>query len=318
MKVILTGITGNLGYEIAEELLTQGHDVIAIIRHGTEIKIPKLKERLKDVLYADLLDETSIGYENDADYIVHCAGVVHFRNAGNSNLKMMEKVIKLAKDKQIPIYFVSTAFVYRPDGDTHSFNNAYENDKWESEQLLVTSGIEYQIIRPGIVVGHSMTGEIRNISGYYLVVKAFLHSIEQAKKKGELVRFPRLQGTINMVTVDQVAKCVLATLGKNTTAKYMFAVNPEPPTFEWVLRETLNHFMLCDNLTFVDVSFEGFASIDLTSIEKELYRLMIHFSPYWSTAFSFPESLCEDNKITSEYLTRTLSYFSRQMHNLHE
>src|SRR3989338_2243719 len=140
MKTLLTGITGNLGYEIASDLARRGFVVVPIVRPSRE-SISDFEE----VVYSDLTGADDIEFDGTADCIVHCAGIVHFRNAGNANEQMMLKVVSLAQRLKIPLYFISTAFVYRPVGENDAFNNSYEKDKWQAEQILIKSGVPHAI-----------------------------------------------------------------------------------------------------------------------------------------------------------------------------
>ena len=202
MKALLTGITGNIGHEVASELTKRGVDIVPIIRpsrqhdgarHGAE------------VIYSDLIGTDEIPFNGTADCIVHCAGNVHFQKAGNTNERMVQKVMALAARLDLPLYCVSTAFIYRPPNANKAFNNNYEQDKWRAEQTLISSGIPHAIFRPSILVGNSCTGAIQNFSGYYLVAQAFISALGRSRQQGRALRFPRLSGKANMVTVDQAA-----------------------------------------------------------------------------------------------------------------
>jgi thioester reductase-like protein len=91
--------------------------------------------KFQQVIESDLIAD-DIQFYGTVDYIIHCAGIVHFREAGNKNEEMMVHVIALAHKLSAPIHFVSTAFVDRADG-SDSFNNHYEQDKFNAEQLLI-------------------------------------------------------------------------------------------------------------------------------------------------------------------------------------
>lgn len=315
MKALLTGITGNLGYEVASNLTRRGFIVIPIIRSSR--KQTNLQGQFKEIVYSDLTGADSIQFNGVADCIVHCAGMVHFRDAGNANEQMMQKVVDLAKRLKIPIYFVSTAFVYRPSEIKGDFNNSYEKDKWQAEQILINSGVPHGIFRPSILVGNSKTGEIQNFSGYYLVVQAFLRAINNSTKEGFKLRFPRLSGKANMVTVDQVAESV-GNVIEDGRLENLFVSNPNSPTSDWALQKALEFFKVNDQIEFLDCSFEEFGKLNLTEIERKLYQFGAHFNPYWSLAYDFPETICKDNLITEEYLVKTLDYFSKSKNFFNE
>ncbi len=314
MKTLLTGITGNLGYEIASDLVRRGFVVVPIIRPSRKEDVSSLRGNFDEIVYSDLTGADEIQYDGTVDCIIHCAGIVHFRNAGNANEQMMTKIVSLAQRLKIPLYFISTAFVYRPAGENEGFNNSYEKDKWQAEQTLIKSGVPHAIFRPSILVGNSRTGEIRNFNGYYLVIKAFLSAIEHSTKQGLKLRFPRLSGKANMVTVDQAAESIGNVIEK-ARLETLFVSNPNPPTADWVLQKTLEFFGVNSQIEFLECSFEEFDKLDLTEVERNLYKFGAHFNPYWSLAYNFPETICTENLITEEYLTKTLDYFRKSQNS---
>ncbi|MEK7658634.1 MAG: SDR family oxidoreductase [Patescibacteria group bacterium] len=307
MKVILTGVTGNLGHEIAIDLINRGFSIIPIIQPGT---ISGLSRYFNEIIYSDLINSDSIQFSGTADCIIHCAGIVHFKNAGNSNEKMILKIIDLARKLKIPIYSISTAFVYRPPNKNNNFNNVYEKDKWRSEQVLISSGVPHGILRPSILVGNSKTGKIQNFSGYYMVAQAFLGAMKNSiANEGAKLRFPKLYGKTNMITVDQAAQSIGDIVGTDRL-EHLFLTNPNPPTFDWLLRKTLEFFGVDKQIEYVNCSFEEFGKLKLTKTEEKLYEYGEYFNPYWSTEYDFPKSICDNNLIDSDYLARTLKYYS--------
>lgn len=309
MKVLLTGITGNLGYEVALDLSRRGIEVIPIVRPGKRESLLTSPVRFPSVVENDLACGETLVFRGTADCIVHCAGVVNFRNAGNANETMMRNVIDLAEAQKIPLYFVSTAFVYRPPGSRPDFNNSYEEDKYRAEQVLAASGVPHAIFRPSVLTGNSRTGSIQNFSGYYSLVRAFLFAVRDSALRNRTLRFPRMIGTSDMVPVDQAAEHIGQIVQEGKQLGILYVTNPAPPKSEWVLDETMNFYGVRDGVTVVDVSVEEYGKLDLTEEETKLYRFISHFSPYWSMKYDFPYSVCTDNLITKEYISVALGYF---------
>lgn len=312
MKTLLTGITGNLGYEVSQDFARRGIGIIPCVRPG---KIDALHSKeFETVVECDLMAEGEIKFSGNVDSITHCAGVVSFRDAGDKNEQMVRKVVNLAGKLDVPVYFVSTAFVYKPSGNSGEFNNDYEKDKFNAEQLLIASNIPHTIFRPSVLTGDSQTGEMRNFSGYYLIVRAFLSAIYEAKAKNRTLRFPRMAGESDMVPVDQAAESIGQAIQENRRG-ILYVTNPTPPRSEWVLDETLNFYGIRDSVTIMDISFEEFGKLNLTDEEAALYRFASHFNPYWSMEYSFPQSVCTKNVIDHDYFTRALTFFRDSEHH---
>lgn len=311
MKALLTGITGNLGCELAYDLLDRGFDVVPIIRPEKIQEVRGFSDDVKEFVLNNLTGDDPIEFTGAVDFIVHCAGVVHFRNAGNANEKMMVKIVDLARKLQRPIYFISTAFVYRsPGNSSEGLHNDYERDKDRAEQILIQSGVPYTIFRPSILVGSNKTGEIKNFSGYYLVIEAFVSASKSLATDGPKIRFPKLPGRADMITVDQAAKSIGQYMSK-ADGEILFVTNPKSPSADDVLCQSLEILGVGHYFEFLECSFEEFGKLNLTNTERKLYQFGQHFNPYWSLAYDFPNTICLDNLIDREYLEKAIKYFCR-------
>ena len=188
MKALLTGITGNLGFEIAHSLNQREVKVLPIVRNTSSLK--NLGLVVEDFIEADLTDNSRAINPNGIDCIIHSAGNVHFEKSGDTNTKMMSSIIAIAKNLKVPIYYVSTAFLWREPEPKNKPRNAYEKDKYRAEEILRHSDVRHTIFRPSVLVGSSETGRLQNWSGYYLLVNKFLESAQTENEAK--VRFPNL------------------------------------------------------------------------------------------------------------------------------
>ena len=305
MNVLLTGITGNLGFEIARSLNKKGVDILPVVRNRESLYALGLD--FKRTIETDLTKEIPSIELSRIDCIIHSAGNVHFEKSGDSNSKMMRSVILIAQVYKVPVYYISTAFLWREPGSTERLRNAYETDKAESERILQASGVPHTIFRPSVLVGNSESGQLINWSGYYLLVTKFLEAAKVAG--GSKVRFPILTGTSNMVPVDQAAEVITQTVIANKSDKLVYVTNPEPPQAQWVLDVTLEFFGIKDKFEFLDIGFSEYEKLDKTQAEEILYLSGKHFSPYWSLLYNFPKSALDKNLITEEYIKKTLKSF---------
>ncbi|MBE3064388.1 MAG: SDR family oxidoreductase, partial [Spirochaetes bacterium] len=87
--------------------------------------------------------------------------------------------------------------------DAHGFSNAYEQTKYEGERLVRSAMTDFpvSIFRPGMVVGDSLTGEIRSFNTVYVPLRLYL--------AGRLKLIPaRPDMPLNLVPVDYVAGAI--------------------------------------------------------------------------------------------------------------
>ncbi len=305
MNVLLTGITGNLGFEIASSLYKKGVNILPVVRNRESLDVLGLD--LKHAIEADLTKEIPNIELSRIDCIVHSAGNVHFEKSGDSNSKMMQSVIQIAEAHKVPVYYVSTAFLWREPGSIERLRNTYEMDKAESERILQDSGVPHTIFRPSVLVGNSESGKLINWSGYYLLVAKFLEAAEVAG--GSKIRFPILTGSSNMVPVNQAAEIISETVINSTLGKLVYVTNPEPPQAQWVLDVTLEFFGIRDRFVFSGIDFSEYEKLGKTQAEEILYLSGKHFSPYWSLPYNFPKSALDKNLISEEYIKKTLKSF---------
>lgn len=316
MKALLTGITGNLGYEVSLDLLKRGISVVPCTRKENIPALSFHPSTFEEIVACDLTERKEIECAVNIDYIVHCAGIVRFKSAGDKNEQMMINVTKLAAKLHVPIYYASTAFLHKPSGAV-MFNNDYERDKHTAEQVLISSGVPYTIFRPSVLIGNSKDGTIRNFSGYYLIVRAFLSAVSTAIQHKRTLRFPRMLGKADVVPVDQAAECMGTIINEGRLGQTLYITNPLPPRSDWVLDETLHFFNVRQWVIEENISFEEFGRLDLTNEEQLLYRLATHFVPYWSLEYDFPVSLCTSNLVNHAYLINALTVFRDQEQSTH-
>ncbi|MAF13460.1 MAG: hypothetical protein CMI53_01005 [Parcubacteria group bacterium] len=209
MNIILTGVTGNLGAEIGRKLLSKNYGVVPVL--SSQESLGKLKtsfnnlSSFKEVVFCDLVKDPLPSFViKNASAIIHCAGIVHFHDAKDSNQRMMMNLIKHINNSDIQLSYASTAYLYKPNQEP--FSNQYEEDKSKAEEILINSKVSSTIFRPSILTGHSRTGEIINFSGFYLALGAFIKALNSTN---DVVRFPKLSGYVNLVPVDIAANVMV-------------------------------------------------------------------------------------------------------------
>lgn len=167
--VLVTGATGFLGFRLAELLLEKGVRVIAT---GRTLK-PELTLTHPDIVYklGSLENESfvqSLFAAEKPDAIVHCAslsspwGKKEWFHA--SNVLSQQYLIRAAQQHGIKRYvYISSPSIYFDFSDRFdvteetplpaSFVNDYARTKFEAEQLLHQTELDYIILRPRAMIG---------------------------------------------------------------------------------------------------------------------------------------------------------------------
>lgn len=242
-NIFLTGATGHLGTEIVHQLLTASSgNLYVLMRSASTAEAlnrlrtlwwgePALCEAVGTRVIPVLGDITAEGLGLSADdkarlqtqgisHIVHCAAETSILKSREYlwqiNVKGTENVLQFVRSigcGHCPLAFVSTAYVAgRSSGVIREeqplpdrFYTLYEESKAEAERIVRQSGLNWIILRPGMIVGHSVSGRTRNFNTVYYVMKLLL--------QGKMRVMPvSPQQTVNIAPVDYVAKTAVQLL----------------------------------------------------------------------------------------------------------
>lgn len=152
MKIAITGGTGFVGRSIARTLLRDGHDVVLLAR-GNDQTDPAIRQ-LPNVSFAPLgLDDTHALAEafSDCDAVVHCAGIN--REIGNQTFQRVHvegtrNVMAAARNAGARKVALISFLRARPN-----CGSAYHESKWAAEEIVRSSGLDYTVLKCGVIYG---------------------------------------------------------------------------------------------------------------------------------------------------------------------
>jgi NAD(P)-dependent dehydrogenase (short-subunit alcohol dehydrogenase family) len=202
MNYFVTGATGFIGKFLLEKLLArEGAKVHVLVRPSSVAKFEELKERYGEAGKKLVMvpgDITEPGLVSPADFkklagkidhVFHLAAVYdmtmsdeqgdRINNEGTRNLVAF--VNDLGGD--VRLHHVSSVAVAGSDyvgifketmfDEGQTTNHPYYRTKFQSEAIVRNEcAVPWRIYRPGVVVGHSETGEMDKIDGPYYFAKA--------------------------------------------------------------------------------------------------------------------------------------------------
>lgn len=181
MKVFITGVCGQLGYDVMNEVTNRGYEGIGSdIKENTAFNYIKLditnKEMVKKVIS-----------EIKPDIIVHCAAWTSVDMAEDDDKKVLVRDINVngtkylseaAKEVSAKMVYISTDYVFNGQGDTpwapdqkdYSPLNVYGQTKLEGELAVSNTLDNYFIVRIAWVFGLNGNNFIKtmlNLSNKY-------------------------------------------------------------------------------------------------------------------------------------------------------
>lgn len=153
MKVLVTGVKGQLGFDVVNELLKRGHEAIGV-----------------DIEEMDITDEESVNHVIKAaapEAVIHCAAYTAV-DAAEDNVDICRKVnatgtgyiAKVCKDLDIKMMYISTDYVFNGQGtrpwepdDVREPLNIYGQTKYEGELLVEETLDKFFTVRIAWVFG---------------------------------------------------------------------------------------------------------------------------------------------------------------------
>lgn len=265
MKYFLTGGTGFIGRFLVEKLLKRGGTVYLLVREQSVDKLEALRERwdadssqvvpvIGDLAAPNLgLSDADLQKLNgQIDHFFHLAAIYDMAADEHTqriaNVEGTRHAIEAAAGMSAGCFHhissIAAAGLYkgtfREDmfAEAQKLDNPYLRTKHDSEGIVREAcSVPWRVYRPGMVIGHSKTGEIDKIDGPYYFFK-MIQKIRNAIP--QWVPTVGIEGgRINVVPVDFVVDAldhIAHTPGED--GKCFHLVDPDP----YKVGEVLNIF----------------------------------------------------------------------------
>jgi uncharacterized protein YbjT (DUF2867 family) len=147
--VFVTGATGYMGQRVTENLLARGHRVRALVRLGSESKLPAGCEPV----LGNALDEGTFGFEvAPADTFLQLVGVAHPSPAKAAKFRSIDLASARASAKAAAAAGVAH-FVYVSVAQPAPVMRGYVEARAEGEVAIRASGLNATFVRPWYVLG---------------------------------------------------------------------------------------------------------------------------------------------------------------------
>ena len=229
MNYFVTGATGFIGRHLVEELLKRDGTIYVLVREGSRGKVDDLIQRLdapegRIVAVPGDLSSPGLGvdsFDEKIDHLFHLAAVYDIEAeeeaSVRANVDGTKHVIEFANSHDVGRFHhtssIAVAGSYRGVFQEDMFEedqklpHHYHSTKYESERM-VRAGVEAKtlVFRPGIVVGHSRTGEMDKVDGPYYLFK-LLQRLRNALPAWFPLAGPE-GGQTTIVPVDFVAQAM--------------------------------------------------------------------------------------------------------------
>jgi len=212
--ILVTGGTGFVGSHIVKRLYREKMKTRCLVRKGSNVK--RLNELGIELAYGDLTDKGSLKKALEGvETVIHLIGIIVERKGATFEIihtQGTRALVNACKDAGVKRLIYISAL-----GSRENARSRYHSTKWEAEQAIIKSGMEYVILRPSIMIGER--GEfITMLSG--IIQEAPLIPVIGAKSK------------VQPIYVENTADCVVRSLVEPKISKKIFEIGgPQQMTY---------------------------------------------------------------------------------------
>ena len=147
MRIAITGGTGFIGSHLARRLVSAGHEVVLLARSARNQALPQT-----NFVATDMSDPAALAVAfQGCDAVAHCAGInreigsqTYERVHVNATRQVMDAAGTAGVRKVVLMSFLRA----RP-----YCGSAYHESKWAAEKIVREAGLNYTIVRAGMVYG---------------------------------------------------------------------------------------------------------------------------------------------------------------------
>ena len=158
--ILVTGGTGFVGEEVVRELLARGYRVRLLVRHSLP---SSLKDRLGiEIIRGDVLKpETLPAAMAGVQAVIHLIGIIAETSRvtfEQAHIDATRHVVDAAKQAGVTRYIQMSA-----EGTRAEAISRYHRTKWEAEELVRRSGLDWTIFRPSLIYGYDERDRLLNL-----------------------------------------------------------------------------------------------------------------------------------------------------------
>ena len=147
-SAFIAGSTGYLGSRISKLLIDGGYRVQALVRTGSEGKVPPGSE----AVVGDALNAESYKHSISSDTFIHLVGVAHPSPSKAQQFRSIDLPAAFASI-EASMYANVKHFVYVSVAHPAPDMKAYVQTRVEAEEKIIRSGLHATILRPWYVLG---------------------------------------------------------------------------------------------------------------------------------------------------------------------
>ncbi len=230
--ILVTGGTGFVGSHLVRRLAREKIQTRCLVRGSSNIGL--LKELGMEVTYGEVTDKESLKKAVEGmETVIHLVGIIVERkgatfekihNQGTMNL------VDACREAGVRRFIYISAL-----GARENARSRYHKTKWEAERAVITSGMEYIIFRPSIMIGEG--GE-------------FIKMLSKIVRWAPIIPIIDGESKVQPIYVENTVDCIIRSLTDPKTTNRIFEIaGPDQITYKELFL-TLMEFLGIANPTF--------------------------------------------------------------------
>lgn len=153
MKLFITGATGFVGREVLRQAQAAAHSLRILVRNPDSASVLQLSRSYRVELHqGDVLHAASLkGALTEVDAVIHLVGIISELGQitfENLHTRSTQNVLAAAQDAGIKRFVHMSALGTRPGA-----RSRYHQTKWQAEEAVRSSGLDFTIFRPSLIYG---------------------------------------------------------------------------------------------------------------------------------------------------------------------
>lgn len=220
MKIAITGGTGFIGRHLVRDLVSRGHEVIAIARGQYTRNAQPVEGATFVALDANDTDKLTQAFEG-CDAVVHCAGTSvedGKQTFYRLHVEGTRSAVTAAERAHVKKFILVSYLSVRPN-----IKSQYHTTKWQGEEIVRSSKLNFTILKAGLVYGQG-DHLLNNLSNLFRKMPIFA-AVGLREK------------SVRLVAVEDLVDVIRASLDENRFSRQTVAVlGPEEFPFSQAAR----------------------------------------------------------------------------------